>query len=257
MKSFPWYDSWWLSSYVRARHYISRHHPSRLDGFLQAMRPLHTRPDANAQLVEGLLSPAQFRTIEAAFRSVKPGQLELHETTTHGRFVVHDHPQVKEIQSCVCPALSELAGEALEPSYSFLSMYSRSGKCGVHLDAPLSKWTLDVCIEQSEPWPIHFSQAVPWPESFSDFEGDWENRIRSNPALRFMPYAMQPRQALFFSGSGQWHYRDPIPGVNPKAHCTLLFLHFVPAGARDVLVREQWESTFGVPGLTDAIMDRG
>ncbi len=47
-----------------------------------------------------------------------------------------------------------------------------------HMDAPDAMWTLDICLEQSEPWPISFSQPVDWPENFQVGRG----RLgRSNP----------------------------------------------------------------------------
>jgi hypothetical protein len=56
--------------------------------------------------------------------------------------------------------VSDLVGEEVEPSYNFLSLYTRMGIFEPHLDAPSAKWTLDICIDQSEPWPIYFSQIT-------------------------------------------------------------------------------------------------
>jgi hypothetical protein len=191
--------------------------------------------------------------IEAAFHAVRREQLELHELGSHGRFVVHDHPMLAEMHLEAADQVSRLAGERVEPSYSFLGLYTQKGRCDVHLDAPVSKWTLDYCIEQSAPWPISFSNVVPWPEPGEFASADWEHRVKSSAAMRFTSVSMQPGQAVFFSGSSQWHYREPVAAPRATDHWSLLFLHFIPTGMKDVGEWRNWESMFAVPGLSKAL----
>jgi hypothetical protein len=44
-KTFPWYDSIWLSNYVTAKNFIKGNHPKKLKGFIEAFEPLRTRKD--------------------------------------------------------------------------------------------------------------------------------------------------------------------------------------------------------------------
>jgi hypothetical protein len=114
----------------------------------------------------------------------------------------------------------------------------------VHLDAPLAKWTLDVCIDQSAPWPIHLSQVIPWPEQQAYNQPNWADAITSDPSLNFESLSLEPGKALVFSGSSQWHYRDRIPRKGNDAYCHLVFFHFVPSGTRSTLKVEDWPRLF-------------
>src|SRR5206468_530714 len=115
--------------------------------------------------------------------------------------------------------------------------YGNLGVCPPHMDSPEAKWTLDLCVGQSTPWPIYFSQVCPWPESASDTwrDGDWEEQIKRSPSLRFTSYTLEPGQAVVFSGSSQWHYRDAIPAGRGRKFAELLFFHFVPKGSAALL----------------------
>lgn len=249
----PWYDSSWLSRFLLAKAYIAANCPARLEAYVRALEPLRTRTDFRQQVLDNVFSDAQLATIRAAYKAIDPAMLEVHEIQRHGRFVVHDHPLLTGLHAAICPSVGEMVGEQVEPSYSFLAMYNRDGKCPPHLDQPVSKWTLDFCIEQSEPWPIWFSEVVAWPDAFAAGRDGWEERILSSPEHRFTAASLEPGQAVLFSGSSQWHYRDPFPDPGTRTNCSLLFLHFIPAGMKEAADWKNWERLFDVPGLTAAL----
>lgn len=252
-RHFPWYDGYWLQRFVRAQSYIETHCPDVLPRFLESMAPLRTHPEFQTRNLRGVLDDAVLAHVRDVIARLKPTQLELHEIKTFGRWVVHDHPVLTELQDRMTVLAEEAAGEALEPSYNFLSMYTRMGRCPMHLDSPWAKWTLDLCIDQGDPWLIHFSQVRPWPEQESFPETGWEAEVRNDPANRFSAHCLMPGDAVLFSGSSQWHYRDPIPGQGSKAFCNLLFFHFIPRGMRKYLDAAEWETLFGVAGLGGAL----
>jgi hypothetical protein len=167
--------------------------------------------------------------------------------------VVHNHPYFTELQRSTTALVSELAGEPVEPIYNFLSLYSKFGVCPVHLDAPEAKWTLDICIEQTEPWPIHFSQIVPWPEELPYQGDDWQEQIKRAPELKFQSYTLHPGQALLFSGSSQWHYRDRLSTNGAQHSCKLLFFHFVPQGTLELSQPKNWPKLFALPELAEVL----
>ena len=173
-------------------------------------------------------------------KSLRPSDLELHEARAFGRFVVHDHPMFLELQRRAAPIVSDAVGEPVEASYSFLSLYSPRGVCAVHLDAPQAKWTFDLCIDQSAPWPIHLSDGPSVAGSGRALRirrPRWKIGRRRSSAPRPSKFSdVSPRagQAIVFSGSSQWHYRDPIDPADGSAFCTLLFLHFIPRGTADL-----------------------
>jgi hypothetical protein len=250
---FPWYDSIWLSQYVAATTYLGDHCPQRLPGFASALAPLKTRPDFAVQQLHRVLGDDVVARIKELIGSLPPDKLELHEVKGFGRFVVHDQPALNALHASLVDLVSERVGEAVEPSYSFLSLYTKLGRCPVHMDAPSAKWTLDICIDQSEPWPIHLSQIVPWPEEFASPGSDWSNQIRRNRDNVFTAYTLEPGDALIFSGASQWHYRDALSRAGGSSFSTMLFFHFIPKGMRELVNPDNWGRIFDVPKLTDVV----
>lgn len=247
--SLPWYDSNWLRCYVAALRVIEQLRPSMRAEFIAAFDRLRTPPSFQVRKVNRVFDDVVMEVIRETIRSLPESHLEHHEIERFGRRVVHDLEIFNELQKTLLPLASELAGEALEPSYNFLSLYTELGVCQPHIDAPTAKWTLDVCIDQSDLWPIHFSQIVPWPDTAS-FEGsDWQERIKQSPDLRFSAWALKPGEAIWFSGSSQWHYRDNLAAKADKAFCNLLFFHFIPEGLSRIARPENWPELFGLPEL--------
>ncbi len=166
-----------------------------------------------------------------------------------GRFVKWDLPYMTTLQEQIADQVSDLVGEQVEPCYNFLSLYKELGVCGVHMDAPFSKWTVDLCIQQSAQWPIHFSKIVPWPEEWTAPDKDWEDQVKSDPANAFESFAMQEGEALIFSGSSQWHYRNAIERLQDANFCHLLFFHYIPAGTKALTRPANWKDLFDIPDL--------
>jgi hypothetical protein len=248
-QSYPWYDSSWLAKYVRAKDIIRDKQPEKLPEFEDAIARLHTRSDFEVKAFPQVFDTATLERIAQIIKALPDVRYERHEVDGFGRLVVHNDPYITILQRRVVDLASEAAGEPLEPSYNFISLYSEMGVCPVHMDAPNAKWTLDVCIRQSEPWPIHLSQVVPWPEA-ADYGDDWEASIRRDPGLRWDSYSLEPGGAILFSGSSQWHYRDPQPdSKGEKQFCELVFFHFVPKGTKTLGEPHTWASQFGVPEL--------
>ena len=164
-----------------------------------------------------------------AFDSLVPA-----EQGRFGRRLVRNHPFFNDLQVRLLDVASEAAGEELEISYNFLSLYSELTGFDPHLDAPEAKWTLDVCLGQSRPWPLQVSQVVPWPHRFEDAAPGWEDDLRSSADLSFGSYALGPGDGILLSGSSQWHFRDPLP-PEPGDHCHLVFFHYIPKGTRELV----------------------
>jgi hypothetical protein len=244
-----WYDSLWLGDYFAAQAILRREAPQRLEAFEDAMRVFRCPPDYKVEVSRGFFDRGQLEQARAIVRSIPKERLEMHELGRFGRFVVHDWPQFTALQQALVDRVSQMAGEAVEPSYNFLSLYTHKGVCEPHLDAPIAKWTLDICLDQSAPWPIHYSRIVDWPAA--DFEPgeDWREAIRSDSSLGFRSETLEPGDALLFTGPNQWHYRDPYAEAGGKPHCDLLFFHFVPKGTLELVRPDNWARLFGVPAL--------
>ena len=249
---FPWYDSDWLSAYVRAKRLIQSDYPHKYSEFVDTLQPLRTRLDFQTIAIDDLFDRETFGRIEESIAQLTPAEIEQHELFKFGRFVVHDYEYFTQLHQRIAPVVSELVGELVEPSYNFLSLYNNLGICRVHMDAPYAKYTLDVCINQSHPWPIYFSQVQEWPEQFVD-RSDWEQAIVMDRANIFTAMDLSPRQAVIFSGSSQWHHRQRIPQQSVNNFCHLLFFHFIPHGMADTIVPSNWATLFDIPALAKVV----
>lgn len=244
-----WYDSLWLGDYFAAQEIMRRVAPQQIKAFVAAMEVFRCPPDFSVKVARGLFDENGLAKIRASVRAIPKQKYEMQELDSFGRFVVHDWPEFTALQQDLVDCVTDLAGEAVEPSYNYLSLYTHRGVCEPHLDAPLAKWTLDVCIDQSDPWPIHFSRVVDWPGPDFALGEDWRDRIKAHPDMEFRAETLQPGDGLLFSGPNQWHYRDPYAQVGGKPRCDLLFFHFVPKGARELVDPANWARIFGVPEL--------
>ena len=177
--------------------------------FIGAFEPLKTYPGFQVQKFDSIFDKTTLIEAQELINSLKTDTLEKRELFKFGRMVVHDHPYFNQLQGSITDLVSKAAQESLEPSYNFLSLYNNLGICQVHMDAPSAKWTLDVCLDQSAPWPIYFSQAQPWPENFNYEQEDWANHIKNDPNNVFSEYSLKVGEAVVFSGSSQWAFQGP------------------------------------------------
>src|SRR5215813_14222370 len=138
--AYPWYDSFWLTKYHGAKDVIRRVQPDKLPDFVQALSRLRTDADFRTKKIPGLFDDATMAAIRQTIATFQLTELELHEFKRFGRFVVHDHPFFTELQNRTIDLVSEAAGEPVEASYNFVSLYKKVGVCAVHMDAPQAKW---------------------------------------------------------------------------------------------------------------------
>ncbi|OYX92840.1 MAG: hypothetical protein B7Y74_11175, partial [Novosphingobium sp. 35-62-5] len=244
--SFGWYDSLWLRRYFEAKAVIARVAPGRLAEFNAAMQVFKTDPSYEVRYVSAFLDNAKRAAIKEAITAIPREQLEFHELEKFGRLVVHDWPPFTALQAEITGLVSELAGERLEPCYNFLSLYSRRGVCETHLDTPSAKWTFDICVDQSDPWPISFTSIIDWPETSDDLVDEWRavKEGRADHAVHTL--TLEPGDALLFSGASQWHWRDPIPPARGRTFCDLLFFHYIPEGTSELVQPRNWAKLFNV-----------
>ena len=246
-----WYDAIWLAKFIEAKAIVARVAPRRLREFDAAFDVLRVPADFSQRVLPGFFSADRLERIRETVRAIPMDKLELHEIRKFGRFIVHDWPDFTVLQADLVDAVSEAAGEPVEPSYNFLSLYTKMGICQPHLDTPSAKWTLDVCIGQSEPWPIHFSQVIAWPERIEDLREVAPEALTANSDLDFTAEVLMPGDAILFSGTNQWHYRDALPPRPGKQFCDLLFFHYVPSGAAELIQPRNWARMFDSPELAE------
>lgn len=249
MPAFDWYDGWFLAKFEAAQRLLAITRPDHLHTFADAFDALRTRETFAVHHVAPVLGTREFHDLLMEIDALPTTAFKSYENADFGRRILHDLPTLGTLQMNLMPLVARIAGEAVEPAYNFLSLYETSGRCPPHLDAPSAKWTLDLCLAQNCDWPIYFSPVVPWPtaDEASQLSG-------GHTDMSFQAHLLNPNEALIFSGSAQWHYRDAIP---PGGFCHLAFLHYHPAGCADLLKPARWGAKFELPELSvlDAVFD--
>lgn len=246
---FPWYDSEWLSSYVNVLNWLGRNHPERSADFEALLAAFRTRRDFNCIKRNNFLTTEQLHQIKLVLADLKTVDLDSHEKNGFDRYVLHNHELFTHIQEQLVALVSELVKEEVEPSYNFLSLYQGKGICPMHLDSPDAKWTLDICLNQSQAWPIFFSAVQEWSTDFNYFTAGWQSKIKKE--IEFEPIIMSPGEGVLFSGSSQWHYRNRIPFAE-KNFCELIFFHFIPKNYSHLKYPQGWARALNLPDLKHA-----
>ena len=244
--TFDWYDSQFLRLFAAAKRFLKIISPGRLEEFTAAFDILRTDPRYQVQHLDSVFDDPTFEKVVETVHTLPYVSLEHYEGDSFGRSLLRHHPLFTELQASLTATVSELVGEAVSPAYNFLSLYRGTGKCDPHLDQPISKWTLDICIEQSVEWPIYFSQVIEWPSD--GVTARTIEDLRADPTLSFDSAVLTPNRGAIFSGSSQWHFRDPIPGGRFD-FCHLLFFHYLPEGAEPLAEPKYWAEHFKIPEL--------
>lgn len=247
LPQFDWYDSQFLAKFEAAQQFLAIVNPGRLDDFTAAFAVLRTNETFGVRHIQPLLEESAFVRLLAQIAEMPRSALRSYEQESFGRDILHGLPILTALQNELTPLVAELAGEALEPSYNFLSFYRAGGQCPPHLDSPASKWTIDLCLGQDLEWPIHFSPIVPWPKATEAVS----QLGHPDPAtLDYSTHVLRPNEAILFSGSSQWHYRDAMPR---PGWCDLAFLHYRPVGSANLVTPMFWAEHFDLPEL--AVLD--
>lgn len=240
-----WYDAKFVRRFEAAQLYLAEIAPDKLAPFREGFSQLQRYGRGPVRECNPPIEIAVQHEIRQVVADLPVRNLQHYELERFGRHILHDHPYFIELQKRLLPWVSELVGCQLALGYNFLSLYGRTGKCEVHMDQPVSMFTLDYCIDQSEPWPISFSDPVDW-SCLSISQDRQAREVMKDQKIKWEDYALEPGQALLFCGSSRWHYRKSIA---PGGFCNLLFLHYYPAGAEGLVHPELWASHFGFPEL--------
>ena len=148
------------------------------------------------------------------------------------RHHAHNVPFFVAIHKQLTNFACEQFGEAVKPSYSFLSMYKDNGICPLHIDRPQCRYTIDYLIrqDQQEPWPIKIGDHMSDEERDRLMEANQshpteDEEIEKRIAMEnWHTVMLEPNDAVMYSGTHSWHYRpNRLAGS-----ADLVFFHFVP-----------------------------
>jgi hypothetical protein len=180
-----------------------------------------------------LFDPITHESIKAFIRDRVPMLPVADDPETFVRTYAHNVPYFVNIHRQLTEFASEMFGEKLKPSYSFLSMYRDGGKCPLHIDRPQCYRTVDYLIQQdtAEEWPIRIGgqmsdeQRAELDESGLGHPQTEEEIAARIAAETWTEVVLEPNDAVLYSGTHQWHYRPKVL----SGTADLVFFHFVPA----------------------------
>jgi hypothetical protein len=169
-------------------------------------------------VVKNFIEPRLLKLLQYQVELLKKANITRDDAVFH-RKQVHNHPLLKVLHDQMAVEASEYFGEALKPSYVFLSMYFEGqGACPLHVDRPQCYRTIDVCLNQRRVWPIHINHVDAWDETKQD-------EIRANGK----GYELEAGDAILYSGTDHPHWRIPMKDIEGQEDnfCDLAFFHFV------------------------------
>lgn len=163
-----------------------------------------------------------------------------YENERFSRFMALNVPMFQDIHNQLVDFASDKFGEKVKPSYSFISMYDDKGICPLHIDRDPCVYTIDYLIRQDdpEPWPLYVGPQISDEERqhFYDIGASHPKDKRQIAQIKksqtFTKIEFQPNDAVLYSGTHQWHYRDRIA----SGTADLVFFHFVPEAFSGSLV---------------------
>jgi hypothetical protein len=119
------------------------------------------------------------------------------------------------------PAISQLTGRDLLPSYNYFRIYRRGDICRVHSDRPSCEHSLSLTLDYSDGlcWPLEIGT-----ERLGEPEGKARETFRGSP---FVSLPMEPGDAVLYEGVTHRHGRT---APNPNRWSAHLFLHWVERG---------------------------
>jgi hypothetical protein len=173
--------------------------------------------------LRGMLAPIYLAGIRRYYRElVAEGHVCLGDDQVSRRYRAHNEPLARVIHKDLAPLVSELAGEAMIPSYVYFASYRAGSALKPHTDRPECALSISLLIDYT-PEP---TGASPWPLYLTDAK---LSRARARARERPPPFAAELGlgDGLVYRGTELTHWRDALP----KGHTsTSLFFHYVPAG---------------------------
>ena len=244
-----WYDSGWLRAYHQAKNLLRDSRPDKVVEFVTSCQKLAIPENFEAKHERRLFDANSLAELNGIANSLSNDDLEMDEFLSFGRQSAHHHPGFDNLHQSLTSMVTNLTGVEVEPSYTHLALYNNFGSLPIHMDAPDAGFTIDICLKQSEVWPIYVSKVVDWPITLNSSDFGWDRSLKESLELDFKQYCLEEGDALLFGGCNQWHYRDRIPRGNTRNFCKLLFLHYVPKGCKALLDPLNWAEIFELPEL--------
>lgn len=112
--------------------------------------------------LSGLIHPFHIAALRRYYRhQIRGGAVSLGDRQSSRRYVAYNDPVARFFHAQIASTLSEVAGEALKPSYVYMASYLSGAELKKHTDREQCEFSITLCLDYSPepacatPWPIH------------------------------------------------------------------------------------------------------
>lgn len=186
--------------------------------------------DKNVIVVDGLFDTPTYNEIVGLLDNTIPMIPQAWDPDEFVRYYLHNPIGIVDLHKGLTEFASDVFGEKLKPSYSFLSMYKNGGKCPLHIDRPQCYRTIDYLVRSTcDDWPIKIGAYMTDDERAKIVQQE-QGHPKTTELMstiiaetEWEKVSLKPNQAVLYSGTNSWHYRP----VALDGEADLIFFHFV------------------------------
>ena len=161
--------------------------------------------------VPNFIPPFHLGALRRYYRhKVRTGSFQLGDGQVGRRYAAHNEPVAIYVHEQLTPAVGDIAGTAVKPSYAYFVAYQSGSRLERHTDRPQCEYSVTLLID-STPEP---AEQSPWPIKLDTSRG----------TVAIWQYL---GEALLYRGRRLPHHRDRLP---QGCSSTSLLLHYVDRG---------------------------
>ena len=182
-------------------------------------------------LIEGLITPDVANAFVANLKSdLGPGDLPISQIIDFPNLLSrpafeiygHHYPPMLFFLWGLTPAMREVTGRDLLPTYDYLRIYREGDICRVHYDRPSCEHSLSLTLD--------YSDGAIWELDIGKEESEPSSRVEEDFGDEaFVSLGMKVGDAVLYRGTSHRHGRIR---PNPNAWSVHLFLHWVDREGR-------------------------
>ena len=163
-----------------------------------------------------LIHPFHVAALRRYYRTmIRKGRIQLGDAQSSLRYAVHNDPVARFFHRQLTQIISDVAGEALKPSYVYLASYQSGAELKKHVDREQCEFSITLSLDFSPEPEI----ATPWPICMETPTGT----VKVYQALG---------DGLAYRGTRLPHFRSPL---GPGQTSTSIFFHYVSESFRGSL----------------------
>lgn len=187
--------------------------------------------DSKYAILRSIFPPAQMAAIRKFYRDyIAQGLMPFGDTQVTNRYRQYNEPFATFIHKMLTPAMSQIVGEPVKPSYCYAASYKDCAVLNPHTDQIFCEFSISFQVDYEPEPPGNLS---PWALYVDPFE--WSGDLPTNGThLNWDRYSDEKTagtavhlangDGLVYKGRELVHYRYALP---PGHRSTSLFFHYV------------------------------